>query len=364
MRKQLFVGLTVISAGIAMLSISAFGEVTYSGITNRASIEDKADILSDEEESELLTTAEELSEETGFEIRLVTTDDAEGMESSSYAEAYFESLTETYEGGCYLLDLDNREYYIATYGDLIPYITDARLEELITNAGKMAKAGNWKESFSSMLGDTRKYYHEGILPGTVIYDEETGEYTTYYETESEANEPEILQYNNYSYYINEDGTVTIAGWYGTAGKVIIPTYIRGRKVTVIGEKAFDACDNLKEVVFPDSIITIEREAFRRCSNMESLEVSKSVRTIEDGAFSECANLTSIEIPDSVTTIGACAFMGCYNVACLEIPDSVTFIGVAAFLDCGDTFTLIVQRNSYSEQYAEENEIPYTYPDAK
>lgn len=179
MKKYAVLGIMLIIVGAILFSIPALAEPTYSEKTKRASIEDKADILTEEEESVLLNTAAKMSKESGFEIRIVTTDDAEGTASSDYAENYYESLSEDYEGGCFLLDLDNREYYIATYGDLRFYITDDRLDELISNAGVKAREGDWMGVFTSMLADTEKYIDEGILPGTALYDADTGEYTFY-----------------------------------------------------------------------------------------------------------------------------------------------------------------------------------------
>ena len=179
MKKYAVLGIMLMMAGVISFSIPTLAEPTYSEKTKLVSIEDKADILTEEEESALLTTAVKMSKESGFEIRIVTTDDAEGKASSDYAESYYESLSEDYEGGCYLLDLDNREYYFATYGDLRFYITDDRLDELISNAGVKAREGDWMGVFSSMLADTEKYIDEGILPGTALYDVDTGEYTFY-----------------------------------------------------------------------------------------------------------------------------------------------------------------------------------------
>ena len=45
-----------------------------------------------------------------------------------------------------------------------------------------------------------------------------------------------------------------------------------------------------------------------------------------------------------------------------IPDSVTEIGENAFAYCPN-LTLTVPRNSYAAEYAQANNIPYTYPDA-
>ena len=48
----------------------------------------------------------------------------------------------------------------------------------------------------------------------------------------------------------------------------------------------------------------------------------------------CENLTELVIPDSVTEIGSYAYSGCENLTEIVIPDSVTEIGCGAFDGCG------------------------------
>ena len=91
-------------------------------------------------------------------------------------------------------------------------------------------------------------------------------------------------------------------------------------------------------------------------------IPRSVTIIEEDTFSFCSNLTSVEIPDSVTTIRDYAFFDCDNLTSIEIPDSVTAIGEKVFALC-EQLVLTVGRDSYAAQYAEEKDIPYTYPDA-
>ena len=164
---------------IVLPAESVLAEPTYYEGTTRASVEDHADILSDSEESALLEQAGSLSADTGFEIRVVTTDDAYGMQTYEFAENYFEALSEDYEGACYVLDLDNREYYVATYGDMRYILTDDRIDTLVWNAGDEARSGDWAGTLSSMLSDTAYFCGQGVQSGTALYDEETGEYTAY-----------------------------------------------------------------------------------------------------------------------------------------------------------------------------------------
>ena len=59
-----------------------------------------------------------------------------------------------------------------------------------------------------------------------------------------------------TYEIN-GSSVTVTGIGSFSGtELIIPEYIKGYKVTVIGEKAFSECENLTKIVLPDTITTI------------------------------------------------------------------------------------------------------------
>ena len=55
--------------------------------------------------------------------------------------------------------------------------------------------------------------------------------------------------------------------------------------------------------------------------------------IGDDAFQSCNELTSITLPDSVTSIGESAFAGCYGLTSITIPEGVTGIGASAFSGC-------------------------------
>lgn len=133
-------------------------------------------------------------------------------------------------------------------------------------------------------------------------------------------------------------------------------------VTSIGESAFYDCSSLTTIELPDSVTSIGESAFSDCSSLTSIELPDSVTSIGKSAFSDCSSLTTIELPDSVTSIGDQAFAWCRALTSIELPDSVTGIGDQAFWGC-DNLTMTVQRDSYAAQYAKDNNINYTYPDA-
>ena len=97
------------------------------------------------------------------------------------------------------------------------------------------------------------------------------------------------------------------------GNVAIPeevTYMnRTRKVTIIGNSAFEDCSKLTSITIPNSVTSIGNDAFRYCSGLTSVTIPNSVTIIGDVAFENCSGLTSVTIGSGVTGIGAYAFEG-------------------------------------------------------
>jgi uncharacterized repeat protein (TIGR02543 family) len=89
----------------------------------------------------------------------------------------------------------------------------------------------------------------------------------------------------YSYNLS-DGAITIIGYNGSGGDLIIPSELDGYPVTAIGDWSICGKSNITSVSIPDSITAIG-----------------------GGAFGWSTGITSISIPDSVVSIGDLAFAG-------------------------------------------------------
>lgn len=76
---------------------------------------------------------------------------------------------------------------------------------------------------------------------------------------------------------------------------------------------YENCSSLRNVIIPNSVITIGGYAFYGCESLLSVSIGKSVTSIGYGALYGCSSLTDIIIPASVTSIGSNAFGGCSDL---------------------------------------------------
>jgi hypothetical protein len=148
--------------------------------------------------------------------------------------------------------------------------------------------------------------------------------------------PAIVQ-AKFIYSTNADGaTVTITGYSGSGGAIVIPETIGHLPVVNIGQYAFARQISITSVVIPDTVTNIGDEAFTYMdthSRLTKLKLGRRVARIGSGAFSGCDQLTKITIPASVIGIGSGAFVFCTKLTEITIPASVTNIGDGAFNAC-------------------------------
>lgn len=110
------------------------------------------------------------------------------------------------------------------------------------------------------------------------------------------------------YEVSADGKyASVTDYDGVASKVFVAKEYQGVPVTNIGDSAFLGNQNIKEIVLPDTIVTIEDAAFGY-SSLERITLPDSVKTIGEDAFMACYTLFEFEIPKNVETIGAGAFV--------------------------------------------------------
>jgi hypothetical protein len=153
-------------------------------------------------------------------------------------------------------------------------------------------------------------------------------------------------------YTNTNGTITITGYTGPGGNVIIPGTINGLPVTSIGDEAFWLSTSLTGITISDSVTNIGRFAFGNCISLADLTIGKGVTTIGLGAFNVCRSLTNVTIPDSVLNLedgyytvgGGGAFYYCTSLTNVTVGNSVTNIGDSAFWFCNSLTNITIPRS--------------------
>ena len=144
---------------------------------------------------------------------------------------------------------------------------------------------------------------------------------------------------------------------GKAKAVILP-----EGLDEIGTDSFYGKD-ITAVFIPDGVTKIANDAFWDCKSLKTVLLPNSITEIGSSAFRVCEELAAIVIPDGCTDIGNDCFTYCKKLKDVYIPESVNYIGDDAFYTKNDAMVLHVDRGSYAEEYAQENDIAYDHKTA-
>lgn len=154
---------------------ASVGRAEETDKSEQVTVIDDASLLFEEEIDGLKTRAEALAEHTGWHIVIATCEDADGKTAQTVCEEYYNTYAEGEDGISCLIDMDNREIYIATSGEAISYLTDGRIEDLLDDAYEEISQEHYMECFDRMLEGAESAYNKGIPDNSVIYNEDTGE---------------------------------------------------------------------------------------------------------------------------------------------------------------------------------------------
>ena len=137
------------------------------------------------------------------------------------------------------------------------------------------------------------------------------------------------------------------------GELGLEQVVLNDNVTLIDDRAFEGCANLKEIVMPNQHVHIKTDAFKNTALMDLsdafylnntltkvsptfngiLTIKESTTAIADNALQGCISLTGVVFPEGLISIGSYAFKGCAGLNRIVLPESVQTIGPYAFSDC-------------------------------
>lgn len=114
-------------------------------------------------------------------------------------------------------------------------------------------------------------------------------------------------------------------------KVTIPA-----SVNKLGIACFMNCAVLEEVVFESGgrLEEIEWGTFGECQELKSVVLPDTLKTIDGMAFYSCEKLGEIVIPEGVTAVNMRAFESCAALSSVSFPSTLTSIGYMAFYNSG------------------------------
>lgn len=135
-------------------------------------------------------------------------------------------------------------------------------------------------------------------------------------------------------YIKLDNGYSIEFCLKSNESITFPDKYKGEPVVEINSLVFGIRGQVKTLRIPDSVLNVKHEAFYDVESLEECYLGNNVQRIGESAFYNCANLRIVEIPASVTVIEENAFFGCEKI------------------------TIYGYKDSYAEQYAKENGIPF------
>ncbi len=146
---------------------------------NLVTVADDASLLMEEEVDWLESVAAEFAEKSDWNIVVATCQDAGGKTAQTVCEDNFNTYTTGEDGISCLLDMDNREIYIATAGEAQLYLNDSRIDSVLDEAYKAVSDGDYCQCLYLMVLRSSEAYDLGIPENAQIYDEDTGKTTVY-----------------------------------------------------------------------------------------------------------------------------------------------------------------------------------------
>lgn len=126
----------------------------------------------------------------------------------------------------------------------------------------------------------------------------------------------------------------------------------------VGDKAFEFCDSLERLSFPETLKTIGAGAFENCYSLKSVsfdDSGKKLETIGDEAFSYCTSLYSFTLPESISEIGYAVFRAT-ALKSIKLHSGLSKVGNMAFFGC-DELQRIDVLNENCSFYADEKTTP-------
>lgn len=145
-KKQRFGALLALLLCIAMI-------IPASAASDVPRLVDSAQLLTDTEQSELLAQLDEISERQQVDVVVVTADTLDGKTPMDYADDFYDDngygFGAEYDGVLLLVSMEDRDWWISTYGYGVTAITDAGIDYISDRFLPDLKEGDYAGAFAA-----------------------------------------------------------------------------------------------------------------------------------------------------------------------------------------------------------------------
>ena len=127
-----------------------------------------------------------------------------------------------------------------------------------------------------------------------------------------------------------DSVVSLGGDLFQECPFLVKVEIKG-SMTSTPYGLFDNCPLLEEIIFNEGLETLDRGCIISCGKLSKITLPSTLKEIKDDAVYDCNNLCEVKIPDNVTYIGKTAFDECDNIK-LDVPDHLKKSSTGSYME--------------------------------
>lgn len=104
-----------------------------------------------------------------------------------------------------------------------------------------------------------------------------------------------ISWGDCTFFIEEDGTLTLTAYTGQSDVVNIPEQVEGKTVRKIAATAFSGQTTVREITLAHGISVLEAGAFANCSSLKKLVLPDSLEEVGGGLLDGCGALEFLQL---------------------------------------------------------------------
>lgn len=191
----------IISLFICTLLILSFSFHSYA-YDNKYLVDD-ADLLTSDEESELLEEIENINTEHSLNVIIHTTYDTQGKEIYNYADDFYDNGDYAEDGIILVMDLTYRDYFVSTAGRIVDSLPNEIIESINSSYVSYLSSGEYYSAFTIFLQELSDHLEYEWMYTEVINDGSVEDYDGFYNSDSYYG-------NEYNYYSSHSNGFSIS----------------------------------------------------------------------------------------------------------------------------------------------------------